>query len=128
MPAGQLVEPPEDMTELEKNIWRKTIENSPHGLLRPLDENMVRMFVEAVATRTLNQQKVREFGSVVKSPRHGMPIKSPYQVVVDQQTEIIKHLTAELGFSPTSRSRITLTAGGSKGANRFANNAAKKRA
>jgi len=92
-----------------------------------LDCHLLRLWVEAWATRAEARAKIREFGLVIKTP-NGLVQKSPFQSIIDQQTEIIKGLTSELGFSPTSRARLTLAGGGTKETNRFANNAAKKKA
>ena len=127
MPAGDLVEPPADLSDSERAIWKSAIDNAPQGLLRKLDGHLLRLWVEAWDTRTKAREKVKEYGSVVKSPTQGVPMKSPYQCIVDQQTAIIKNLTSELGFSPTSRSRITLAGpNASKAQNRFSNNAARR--
>lgn len=124
-PIGDLRDPPEDLSDREKLIWRSAIDNAPRGLLRILDGHLLRLWVEAWDTRLEARAKVKEFGAVVKSPKQGVPMKSPFQCIVDQQTEIIKGLTSELGFSPTSRSRITLGAG-AKDANPFSKHAAKR--
>ena len=71
--------------------------------------------------------QVQKYGMVVKSPTQGIPVQSPYLPIINRQAEIMLRAASELGFSPTSRSRITLTDAGKK-ENRFSNNAAAKRA
>ena len=70
--------------------------------------------------------QVQKYGMVVKSPTQGIPVQSPYLPIINRQAEIMLRAASELGFSPTSRSRITLTDPGKKKENRFSNNAAAK--
>lgn len=125
MPEGELYLPPDDLCDAEKKIWNDTISVMPEGLLRLLDESIFKLWVEAWHVR--NQAK-REMGSnyTVITP-NGLVQKSAWLSIIDQQTVLIHKLSSEMGFTPTSRSRIISAAtGNKKNANRFANNAIKK--
>ncbi|MBI4290586.1 MAG: P27 family phage terminase small subunit [Betaproteobacteria bacterium] len=125
-PEGELRAPPSDLTPREKAIWCAAIADAPKGLLRLLDGPVFRLWVEAWAIRQIAREAMRNAKLVVKSSKGGH-IKNPHLLIIDQQTQIIRQLTGELGFSPASRGRITLArAHGSKAANKFANNAFKK--
>jgi phage terminase small subunit len=39
----------------------------------------------------------------------GYPLQSPYISIVNRQAEIMMRLASELGFTPASRSRITVS-------------------
>lgn len=126
IPLGNLTIPPESLSEREAQIWRRVIARAPVGLLRELDSDIVEMYCQTWVQREEHLKKVREFGAVVKSPTQGVPQVSPYQVLARQCTEILKGLMSDLGFNPTSRSRISTSGAGPSKTNRFANNAAKK--
>ena len=126
-PEGDLCAPPEDLSEKQKVLWRHAIEHAPRGLLRHLDAQMLAIWVIAADMHHEAMLQVQKYGMVVKSPTQGIPVQSPYLPIINRQAEIMLRAASELGFSPTSRSRITLTDAGKK-ENRFSNNAAAKRA
>ena len=128
MPEGDLHAPPETMTEKQKAIWRHAIENAPAGLLRTLDGHLLNVWVIAADMHYEAMLQVQKFGMVVKSPKQGIPVQSPYLPIINRQAEIMLRSASELGFTPTSRSRITLGGRGKKETNKFSNNAAKTRA
>jgi P27 family predicted phage terminase small subunit len=58
------------------------------------------------------EEQVKKFGSIVKSPEKGFPMKSPYLSVADQALELMHKFMVEFGLTPSSRSRIRVPAGG----------------
>ena len=145
-PPGDLFAPPTGMTEQQAVIWRHAIDDAPKGLLRHLDRELLTEWVRAVAelnTADLELQKsgpvvkqgggerktTKPDGSTVTTIRSDTWVVSPWAKARRDAFDRMMKATSELGFSPTSRSRITLAgAGATKQTNRFANNAAKKRA
>jgi P27 family predicted phage terminase small subunit len=136
-PLGDLVEPPEDLSEREKVIWRRTISRAPIGMLRQLDSDVLRVYCETWCEREEARAKVREFGSIIKhiakigkdgQPIYGDPKRSPYLSVVSRTTDVLIRLIGDLGFNPSSRSRISVTGAGKGASNKFAKNAATNRA
>lgn len=145
-PAGDLLAPPAQFTEAQKELWRYALDNAPKGLLRRLDRNLFAGWV--VATIDLEEADaalqaegkvvkkggdqritVNADGSQVKTVRSASMVQNPWVRVRRDAFDRMMKATSELGFSPTSRSRITLAgAGSTKQTNRFANNAAKRRA
>jgi len=125
-PVGDLHAPPATMTDKQKEIWVHAIDNAPKGLLRTLDSHILGIWVIACDMHYEAMLQVQKFGMVVKSPTQGVPVQSPYLSIINRQAEIMLRAASELGFSPTSRSRITLGQGSKKDTNRFANNAARK--
>jgi len=127
-PLTELYAPPETMSPSQQAIWRHAIENAPKGLLRGLDSQLLSIWVVAADLHQTARQQIQTFGLMVKSPTQGIPMQSPYVPILNKQAEIMMKAASELGFSPTSRSRITLAGGGKQAVNRFSNNAAKRRA
>lgn len=142
-PIGDLKVPPAWLTAEQKEIWSYAIEHAPKGLLRLLDRDLFLSWVRAVAERDLCEAKVAELGPVLrqarsvkttKSPNGTVTtttrpegiVRSPWAIARDAAEARMMKAISELGFSPTSRSRITLAAGGKKDANRFSGHAARK--
>jgi phage terminase small subunit len=45
---------------------------------------------------------------LMKSPNTGVPMQSPYLAIANKQAQIMTKAAVEMGFTPASRSRITL--------------------
>jgi P27 family predicted phage terminase small subunit len=52
-------------------------------------------------------EAIQKFGSMVKSPT-GYPMQSPYIAIANRQAEIMMRIASEFGFTPASRSRISM--------------------
>lgn len=144
-PVGDLTAPPDGLTDEQRAEWVYAIEHSPPGLLRLLDRNLFLQWVIASVDLTEAEMHLREEGKVVnrggdqritinpdgsqtKTVRSVSKVINPWVRARRDAFDRMMKATSELGFSPTSRSRIALQGAGKKEANRFANNAASKRA
>lgn len=112
MPAGELVEAPawfHDAAKPEYLIeWRKALAAAPPGLLRSLDESMLVTWVVAKVLHAEAAQKVMQYGALIKTPVTGAPMQSPYISIMNRQAAVMHRASAEMGFSPSSRSRVSL--------------------
>jgi P27 family predicted phage terminase small subunit len=52
------------------------------------------------------EAQVKKYGTIVKSPEKGFPMKSPYLCVAEQALEAMRKFMVEFGLTPSSRSRI----------------------
>ncbi len=57
--------------------------------------------------------KIAQQGLLVKSPVKGEDMQSPYLAIINKQAMIMARLAAELGFTPSARSRIAIAGSGS---------------
>lgn len=142
-PVGNLLAPPEYFSDEQKAEWAYALDNAPGGLLRLLDRNVFAQWCLISVELVEHELAIRIEGRVIerggaqrisvdKDGKKTTTVRSPIKVnnprvrqMRDAQAMLIK-VTSELGFSPTSRSRITLAGGGKNETNRFANNAAKR--
>ena len=107
-PEGDLVEPPNWMSEVQKAGWNYAIENAPVGLLKKLDRSVLAVWVVAEDFHRRAVEQIEKFGLLTKAPNTGLPIQSPYLAIVNRQAGIMLKSAEQLGFSPASRSRIQL--------------------
>lgn len=105
---GDLREPPEWMSESQKNGWNYAIEHAPQSLLKKLDRSILAVWVVAEDLHREASQKVQQFGLLTKAPNTNLPIQSPYLPVVNKQATLMLKAASELGFTPSSRSRIVI--------------------
>jgi P27 family predicted phage terminase small subunit len=77
----------------------------PLGLLTGLDRNLLAAYCQAHALWTEAVASIARYGTMVKSP-NGYPMQSPYVAVANKQVDIMVRIAAELGMTPSSRTRI----------------------
>lgn len=106
-PTGDLALPPSYFTDEQKDVWSYAIENAPKGLLKKLDISVLEIWVTAYVHYREAAQKIRISGQVIKSPS-GYPIVNPYLGNMNKQAMIMMKAASEMGFTPTSRSKIVM--------------------
>jgi len=52
-------------------------------------------------------EAIQKYGTMIKSPS-GYPVQSPYLAIANRQAEIMMRIASEFGFTPASRSRISV--------------------
>src|SRR5690606_19844822 len=107
-PEGDLREAPTWMTESQREGWDYAIEHAPRGLLKLLDRSTLTVWVVAEDLHRQASIAVSKFGLITKSPKQGEPMQNPYLPIVNRQAQIMLKAAAELGFTPSSRSRVTV--------------------
>ena len=111
-PSASLVDvdraAPEHMGEMAAECWVQMI-----GLLAgsrvitELDLHGLELYCVAYENWRKAQQKVIELGAIVKSPKSGYPVQSPYFAIANKSHEQMVKLAAEFGMTPSSRSRVS---------------------
>ena len=118
-PSGDLASAPGWMTEGQRSTWNQAARCSPPGLLREIDESVFVVWVVAKDLHQESTKKVAQYGAVIKSANGGPPQQSPYLSVMNKQAAIMLKAASEMGFSPSSRSRVKVEKGKGRGGNRF---------
>ena len=84
------------------------------GLLSRADRPALAAYCTAWSRWVEAEAHVKKYGTIVKSPEKGFPMKSPYLCVADQAMETMRKLMVEFGLTPSSRSRIRVPGGGAE--------------
>jgi len=108
VPAGELLYAPEWMSNDQKASWNYAIENAPDGLLKLLDKSILCTWVIAEDLHRQAVQEVNKRGLIVKSPVKGEPMQNPWLSIANRQATLMMKAASEMGFSPTSRSRVSI--------------------
>jgi P27 family predicted phage terminase small subunit len=74
-------------------------------LLTGLDRALLAAYCQAHALWVEAVSSLERYGTMVKSP-NGFPMQSPYVAVANKQVDIMVRIAAELGMTPSSRTRI----------------------
>jgi P27 family predicted phage terminase small subunit len=99
---------PPELSPLARQEWvRLGAELSKLSLVTPLDRGALAAYCAAYAFWADALQQIQKYGTMVKSPS-GYPIQSPYLAIANRQAEIMIRAASEFGFTPASRSRISV--------------------
>lgn len=110
-PEGDLYAAPTWMTDAQREGWAYAVTNAPYGLLTHLDRSILAIWVVAEDLHREAAEKVAQYGLLTKSPNAGLPLQSPYLAILNKQAQIMLKAGAELGFSPSSRTRVQVDRG-----------------
>jgi P27 family predicted phage terminase small subunit len=105
-PGGELFATPDWMSDSQREGWAYAITHAPCGLLKQLDRSVLAIWVVAEDLHREAAMKIAQYGLLTKSPNAGLPLQSPYLAILNKQAQIMLKAGAELGFSPSSRSRV----------------------
>jgi len=119
-PEGDLLEAPEWFNDQQTEIWNAAIQSAPKGLLRILDKSILTIWVVASAAHKYAVQELEEEGLVILTPQ-GYPVQSPYLQIVNKQAEIMIKAGSEMGFTPSSRTKVKVSKAIGSG-NKFSSN------
>jgi phage terminase small subunit len=111
-PTGELVdmEPPNDLTESQEDVWRYAVRHMPRGVMKAIDRDILRVWVEASdrhnTARLMQAMLDRDtkLKLLIKTPDGLAP--SPYNDILDKTAKTMIRVAQELGFSPAARPRI----------------------
>lgn len=107
-PGGGLPTAPAMLDDVGRREWRRVVRKlAAIGLVTTLDRSVLAVYCLAWATIADCQAKIKQFGSILKSPS-GFPVLSPYVPQLNQAVKQLMAAAAELGMTPSSRSRIDI--------------------
>lgn len=101
--------PPELSPAAQREWARLVAPLGPLRVLTHLDRAALAAYCAAYALWAESTEAIQKYGAMVKSPT-GFPIQSPYVSIANRQAEIMMRVSAELGFTPASRGRISVAA------------------
>ena len=107
-PDGDLVEPPQYMTEGAMAAWHYALECAPAGLLKKLDMSILETWANAADLYRKAQAGLNKTGLLMKAHNTGVPMQSPYLAIANKQAQIMTKAATEMGFTPASRSRVSV--------------------
>jgi P27 family predicted phage terminase small subunit len=99
---------PRDFSDDAKKAWRSACtELEAMGMLHSADRELLIVFCEAVAQHRQACRAVRTAGVLIKGRSAGV-IKNPACQIVRDSAGTITRVAAELGLSPSARSRLSV--------------------
>ena len=107
-PEPALPECPPELGPSAQREWNRLVgELSKLNMITNLDRAALASYCGAYALWAEATEAINKFGTMVKSPS-GYPMQSPYIAIANRQAEIMMRIASEFGFTPASRSRISV--------------------
>jgi P27 family predicted phage terminase small subunit len=92
-------------------VWRRTVKQLRlMGILSEADLDVIAAYCNAVVAYERATQQVDQVGILVEGRRDGL-VTNPAVRVQRDSAQLIRQLGSELGFTPSSRSRLTVDDG-----------------
>lgn len=99
------IEMPEGLSPREQSLWNHAIEAAPKGLLKRIDQTVLRTWVSSTAIAHEASEQMATEGSTLKLP-NGYLQKHPACDVWSKATTAQNRASQQLGFDPLSRSKV----------------------
>lgn len=107
-PAPSVPECPPELGPAAQREWTRLVkELATLNMITSLDRAALATYCGAYALWAEATEAIQKFGAMVKSPA-GYPMQSPYISIANRQAEIMMRIASEFGFTPASRSRISV--------------------
>lgn len=101
---------PPELSPAAQEEWNRLVADlSRLHMLTNFDRAALATYCEAYALWAESIAAIRKYGTMIKSPS-GYPMQSPYLAIANRQAEIMMRIASEFGFTPASRSRISVPA------------------
>jgi P27 family predicted phage terminase small subunit len=103
--------PPDWLNEQQKTAWESAIKFAPPNQLHPIDASVLIVWVVALDLFRQAAIQLSKESLVITSPRTQRQVPNPLVGIIAKQSAIVLRAAAELGFSPSSRSRLRCGSG-----------------
>jgi len=98
---------PDHLDKIGKTEWtRLAVLLDGRGLITKAERAVLTAYCETWSIHVKASKDLHTYGMILMSDK-GVPYQSPYLGIVNVSTRTLMALAAELGLSPSSRSRIT---------------------
>ena len=104
------INPPAHLSPEAANKWPDMVEMlSRNHVFTEMDIDMLAVYCEAFAEWVEAKDKLADIGKIVRSPKSGYPVPSPYVSIKNNAEKTMQNGMAEFGMSPASRSRVSIS-------------------
>jgi len=104
-------EPPAHLSDVAKAKWPEMVDLlSRNNVFTEMDVDLLAIYCEAHATELHAFAQLEKYGEIVKSPKSGYPVASPYKAIHNHACKTKQEIMSEFGMGPASRTRINVNA------------------
>lgn len=104
---GDLFEPPAHFNDEQRVAWTYAVANAPRGVLKRIDQSVLAVWVVAWCMHMKATEQLRDGPHVLKTPQGGA-YQSPWVGILNRSATELRAAASDLGFSPASRTRVSV--------------------
>jgi P27 family predicted phage terminase small subunit len=98
---------PAHLDKVAKAEWKRIVkELAPLGLITAVDRAALSAYCVSYSRWIAAELSCQKFGTVIKSPKSGYPINSPYVGIANTALDQMRKFCTEFGLTPASRVRL----------------------
>lgn len=101
---GTVSDPPDWLSESQREIWLHAVESAPLGVLKAIDSGLLTIYVIASDLHRQASEQLQAEGLVTDDGR-----ANPLASVVTKQALVVMKAASELAFTPIGRARLGMT-------------------
>lgn len=109
-PKRPLKDPPDWFDSMHRKVWEAIIKEAPAGLLKTVDESALLTYVTAYVTHQRATEELCSSELLMESLMGGIKA-NPLIAVQAKAAQVMLRAAAEMGFTPSSRARVTVDPG-----------------
>lgn len=109
-PTEAMAGAPAWMSDTQRELWQTVVDSAPPGLLKTIDEGAMVAYIVAADIHRAAAEAIAKHGMLIKDKNTGAPVLNPFISVVAKQATVMMRAASEMGFTPSSRSRVTVAA------------------
>ena len=114
-PVAVLKDAPDWFTDSQREYWDYALDSAPRGLLGTMDREVLVIWVVAAALHREAVKSLADEDGMLHTTPNGLLQQSAHIPIINKQALIMLRAAGELGFTPSSRSRIDLGKSGGAG-------------
>ncbi len=97
---------PREMDPVAKVVWRRVLATEAPGVIRAVDEYLLRMYCESVSRYADLVRLYARSGPVVRGARGQEVVRNPLSSMIRAEVDQIRLVGRELGLSPAARAGL----------------------
>ena len=105
----QQIEPPTYLGEIAKELWKFAVAQAPKEMLTGLDFSILATWADTQAKIIQCEREINEFGMFVEDENTGRRMANKALAQQNELKGILLRCLNELGFTPASRSKVSLS-------------------
>ena len=100
--------PPPDSFNAEMRVrWLEMVNEAAPGQLQKPDRSVLEMYCRSRVRHDFCDGELAKYGLLIKSPVQKVAMQNYYYSIMKAERETIKWCLVEMGFTPSSRSRVS---------------------
>lgn len=108
VPRGSLKQAPAWFDARHKKLWERVVASAPKGVLKKIDAGILEIWVCATIQHEDAATQLRKQELTITTPG-GLVKPNPLIVVMRTAAQIMIKAASEMGFTPASRARVTIS-------------------